>query len=188
MIQQQPKLSEEGKPLFLLPQPSRGVVSTVSRPIKSTVESEHPVITTQRVPLLGPDGKQKSYEMTTEETLGDGTTRQVGTGYVIPLWLTEEVQEQDTEGNPLYWNTIEEEIISYEAQAPKEITADDPDYIEELEMVYEEIEVPDPPITPAPPSLESQLRAENKALKDQLSSVSADLQSFMDYYFSENPS
>jgi hypothetical protein len=185
---QQQKYSEEGKPLFLLPQPSKEVISQVSRPVKTTEVSDSPVMIAEKVPMVGMDGIQMTYEVTTMELMGDGTFQQVGTGQFLPIFTTQEAQEKDEDDNPLYWNTVLEDVTSYEAQAPKEITEDDPDYIEGLEPVYEWVDLPDPPappiiLTPDQQKIAS-LQDENKILRDQLTATSSDLQAFMDYYFS----
>jgi hypothetical protein len=148
------------------------VTYTIPHQEKTVDATYTPVMVAVRVPMMDENGVQKQYEVTRpvyeqidildEEgnVIGqrDGDiVGQEGTGQFLQLWTTEEVQEQDSDGNPLYWTTIEEPAVRYEAQPPLEITADSPYYVEGLEMAYETVEVPDPIQPEAPPTIPEQI-------------------------------
>lgn len=152
-----PKKDEQGNQLYLCPQPDEEVSYTVTAVEKSTQDTGNPVMTTKQVPHLTPDGDQMTYEMTQSEVQEDGSVIQVGTGQFIKVFTTEEVQETDAEGAPLFWLNVEEILTRFDPRPDKEITAEDPEYIEGLQEAYEFI-----PILPPPPDFE-------KALSDKLS-------------------
>lgn len=104
-----------------------------------------------------------------------------------------EVQKTDADGDDLlYWNTVEDEAVTYEPQEPLEITQDDERYTEDLEeaFVLEPYELPAAPVTMTAEQRLSELEAAHKDVKrtvqingEKVDATSADLQAFMDYTF-----
>jgi hypothetical protein len=166
-----PKLDADGKQLYLLPQPDLEVNYTIPRSVKTTEVTDHPVMTAHKVPLME-NGVQKRYEVTrtvelTEEvTDAEGNVSTVVTGYTqeptgqfLDLFTTEEIQETDEQGNALYWGVVEDPAVRYEPQEPKEITEDDPEYVEGLEQVAELVPIPSEPSAPQMPTIEDRVTA-----------------------------
>jgi hypothetical protein len=134
-----PKLVN-GKSIYLLPQPDKTQILSENRQVKSLDITPFPVLVPKRIPLLDPvTNQQKTYEVTQQIELEDGSFETRGTGQFLPLWTVGEEQEVDEEGNPLYWvtETIEHQVV--EPVPPIEIDQDHPDWNEDLEQVYETI-------------------------------------------------
>ncbi|MDP5274359.1 hypothetical protein [Chengkuizengella axinellae] len=70
---------------------------------------------------------------------------QVPTGQMIPMFTTQqvEVHKSDEAGNQLYYKTFEEITTTYEDQPPLEIIEDHEEWTEELELAFEEKQVPE---------------------------------------------
>jgi hypothetical protein len=210
-FEKRPKLDEEGKLLFWLPQPPLEEIYNIPRQVQSIESTDEPVMVTKQVPLMS-DGVQASYEVTKpiyeqipiydneENVIGytnGAIIGQEGTGQFIKLWTTEQVQVVDEEDNLLFWKTEYDDQIQYVPQEPIEITEDHPDFVEGLEEIFELIPIPDPPQPPRPKSdkeliHEQQnkidlLSAEKAALFQQLAQINTDFVAFMDFYFSQNP-
>jgi len=105
-----------------------------------------------------------------------------------------EVQKKDSEGNLLYWKDVEDELVSYEPQEPLEITAEDERYVEGLELAYN-LTPYDPPAQEVILTAEqriARLEADQLAIKaaakmssEKVDGTTADLGSFMDFYFNQ---
>lgn len=140
-FEQIPKVNEEGKQLYLLPQPDVEVPYTGYTYVKTTDVTETPSMISTPIPMLDNDGNQKSYEMTRPTYDENGEyTGQEGTGQMIPMWTSQDLHEEWL-GLPVYWTTIEEPKTRFESQPPIEITEDDPEWVEGLGVVYELIPV-----------------------------------------------
>ncbi|MFS1513031.1 hypothetical protein VQL36_11430 [Chengkuizengella sp. SCS-71B] len=70
---------------------------------------------------------------------------QVPTGQMIPLFTIGQVEahQMDDEGNLLYYKDIEETLTTYEDQKPAEITDQHVEWSEELELAFENVEIPE---------------------------------------------
>jgi hypothetical protein len=197
MIQQQ-KHTEEGLPLFLLPQAPLEVTVDVPKTVKTTDATDSPVMVTEQVPHLNADGEQVEYEVTRSEEQEDGSITQVGTGQWLKCWDTIEVQAQDDEGHLLFWTTVTEQETRLEPQPDLEITAEDEQYTEDLKPALEWVDVPEEPAPPAVPTPEQlRLNALEDAQKDlkrsiqlneeKVDATTGNLGDFMDFYFSQTP-
>lgn len=164
MTQQIPKLNADGKPLYLLPQPDLEVAYMVPVTVKTTNNTGNPVTYPIKVPMRDENGAVKSYEVTRtveiteEQTDENGNVTvvvvgyaQEGTGQFLDLYLTEEAQEHNELGDPLFWETVDEPAVRYEPQQPLEITEYDPLYVDGLEPALES--VPDPLPPPPDPAI-----------------------------------
>lgn len=105
-----------------------------------------------------------------------------------------EVQKTDEDGNLLYWKTVEEDLVSYVSQEPLEITADDEQYIEGLELAYVYTPLPAAPADPAVSADErlNQLEQAQKELKrdmqvtgEKVDTTTGSLGDFMEFYFNQ---
>ncbi|WP_127580812.1 hypothetical protein [Paenibacillus koleovorans] len=128
---------------WLLPQPDAENVTTITRRIETTEPTIMPIMVDQtvRVPLMDGD-VQLSYQPTVLVDLydeeGDVTGQEEQpSGSPLPLWTSQviEVQKQDSEGDPLYWMDVDEELTTYEPQPPIETE----EYAEGLEPATETI-------------------------------------------------
>jgi hypothetical protein len=134
-----PKMKDD-QPLFLLTQPDIETVIPQSRQEITTEETDSPVIEMRstRIPLMGADGKQVSYQPT---VLDEETGEQVPSGDPILCWTSEagEFHKENEHGEKLYYKTITEDITITEPQPALEITMDDAGYVEGLEMIMEDV-------------------------------------------------
>lgn len=196
-FEKRPKLNEEGKPLFWLPQPPLEEINNIPRRVQSIDPTDNPVIVTKQVPLMS-EGEQASYEVTQpvyeqipiydeeENIIGYSNGEiigQEGTGQFLKLWTTEQVQAVDEEDNLLYWDTEYDEEILYVPQEPIEITEDDPDYVEGLEQIFELIPIPDPPQPPRPKSAEELIQEQQNEiniLSDSVDTINVRTQGMQD--------
>jgi hypothetical protein len=151
------KIDVEGNALYLLPQEDVEHFDEVPIRTKVTENTGEPVMVpkVEQVPILNEDSTQKEYEVTRTveimKTVTDeeGNTSEVGTGEYIQeptgQWLkcfvieTSEVQDTDSAGQLLFWKGDVGLVSRMEPQAPLEITAADPDYIEGLEAATKEL-------------------------------------------------
>jgi hypothetical protein len=205
-----PKLDEEsGLPLFLLPQEDLEIEDTILSRIKTTDVTDEPVMTTTQVPHIDPvTEEQMAYEATRQEPIyedvideDDNVTQvivgyeTVGTGQFIFCWTTEEIQETNNDGDPLYWTTVEEPIVRYEPQVSVEITEEDERYVEGLEPVYELTPLPENPTTEPTPtpdqvrlvaleSAQQELKTKIQLTGEKVDTTTGNLGDFMDFYFS----
>jgi hypothetical protein len=146
---------EEGKALYFLPQAPLVEKKYEVTKIETIEKTSEPVIhmETKKVPLLGEDGKQVSYEVI--ETLvtpavldeegnviEEEKTEEVPTGRFILCYTTEEVesQKEDSEGRKLFYKTVEEEVEVTTPQETLIIDETDERFVEGLERVTNEVE------------------------------------------------
>jgi hypothetical protein len=141
---------EVTKQLYLLMQPDKEVITQLAKQIETTELTETPIMITETIqtPMLDENGQHNFYYPTYTVNEQTGTTideegnetpvyEDVTYTSDTPLYLytTEIVEVQkELDGQPLYWTDVVEDEISYEPQSPLEITLDDPNYIDGLEM------------------------------------------------------
>jgi hypothetical protein len=141
VTEQVPKMLDN-KVLYRLPQPDKEIVTPVTRTVETIEENDRPIIVkeSKKVPLLDAKGKQVTYQ---PMVFDEDAQAQIPSGNPIACFTTEEVDvhKTDSEGNTLYWVEITDDVTTYEPQDDAEITDEDPNWTEDLEVILEDIDV-----------------------------------------------